>query len=153
MREPGDGDRGVDRDDGDHLVDARLLADRWVSAPEQGDGEEMVFVSGDRAADLPPARGRQSFVLSLDGSAGTLGPGADDRPTEDSGSWHLDGRHLSVRTPTVSHEVDIDRLEPGRLVGRARSVTSPDTDPGASTDPDATTDADPDPAVPRSEAT
>lgn len=132
-------------------VDPDLLADRWVGAPEQGEGDELVFVSGEHAAALPPARGRQSFVLASDGSARTLGPGPDDRPMETSGSWHLDGRHLSVRTSGASHEVDIDHLERGRLVARARPVTGPDASTGTRTD--GTTDPDPDPDVPRSAAT
>ena len=65
MREAGDGDQRVDRDV-DEQFDARLLADRWVSAPEQGEGLRH---AGAQAGALPGGQQDQTDPTGL----GTVG--------------------------------------------------------------------------------
>ena len=98
-------------------IDIAALTQKWRHSHEEDTGDRMVFRPESYA--FPPSRGRRSFELRAGGRVINQRPGADDRPEESSGSWHLrDDGKLELRTPGAQSPTvfTIESVTPEKLI-------------------------------------
>jgi hypothetical protein len=95
-----------------------LLLRRWIHSHEEDEEGRMVFRPAGFA--FPPSRGRSSFELRPGGVLIEGGPGPDDRPTETTGTWEVEGDDRLILRPggQGTRTLVIASLEPDRLVVR-----------------------------------
>lgn len=79
------------------MIERDHLVGRWVHSHEEDTGTEMVLRRSGYV--FPPARGRTSFDMRVDGTYVETAPGATDRPEDRAGRWELEEGGRLVLTP------------------------------------------------------
>src|SRR5438445_644552 len=96
---------------------ARWLIRAWTHSHEEDVPGTKTFRPDDR--QVPASRGRSSFELKPDGQLVFSGPGPDDRHQITTGTWRLNGQHLSFQLSGHGDQAfEIVTLEPDRLILR-----------------------------------
>jgi hypothetical protein len=98
-------------------ITREALVGAWTHSHEEGDGDTLVYRPA--SGEFPPARGRDSLELRADGTLARRGPGPDDRPTVDLGTWELVGHRVALYQAGSSPiSFDVDEVSDERLVVR-----------------------------------
>ncbi len=87
------------------------LTDRvWLRSREEEKGSARVYRP--EGYPFPPTRGRDGLVFHADGDFDYLGPGRDDRPGKDTGTWHTDPTDSSrINANAAGHTIELRILE------------------------------------------
>ena len=79
------------------------LTDRiWLRSHEEEQGPIRVYRPA--GFPFPPSRGREGLRFDADGGFQYLGPGGDDRPGVDDGTWRADTPDATIVTATVDDQ-------------------------------------------------
>jgi hypothetical protein len=101
-------------------IDPNALVGSWTHVREQDSADLVTFYPSD--SPIPPGRGRTAIDLKADGDLRRFTPGADDRRAVSPGSWHLDGRELTLHTEGGGVErYEVESLTDKQLIMRKKS--------------------------------
>ncbi len=71
----------------------------WMHSREEDKADVQVYRAKD-SYDFPPSRGREGFQLMPEGKFIRMGPGANDAPQRQEGSWQVEGEQIKVKMPS-----------------------------------------------------